>query len=41
MRDEYVAPSSARVTVDELRPAWLERQRGHLKPSGYGPMEAA
>jgi integrase len=41
MRGEYVAPSSARVTVGELGPAWLDRQRGHLKPSGYGPMEAA
>ena len=38
---EYVAPSSARVTVGELGPAWLDRQRGHLKPSGYGPMEIA
>lgn len=41
MRGEYVAPSSAKVTVGELGPAWLERQRGHLKPSGYGPMETA
>lgn len=41
MRGEYVAPSSARVTVGKLGPAWLDRQRGHLKPSGYGPMEAA
>jgi integrase len=41
LRGEYVAPSSARLTVGELGPAWLERQRGHLKPSGYGPMEAA
>jgi Arm domain-containing DNA-binding protein len=41
MRGEYVAPSSARVTVGELGPAWLDRQRGHLKSSGYGPMETA
>ena len=41
MRGEYVAPSHARVTVGELGPAWLDRQRGHLKPSGYGPMETA
>jgi site-specific recombinase XerD len=41
LRGEYVAPSHARVTVGELGPAWLDRQRGHLKPSGYGPMETA
>src|SRR6476660_8582142 len=41
MKGEYVAPSQARVTVGELGPAWLDRQRGHLKPSGYGPMETA
>jgi hypothetical protein len=41
MRGEYVAPSSARVTVGELGPAWLDRQRGHLKPSGYRTMETA
>ena len=41
MRGEYVAPSSARVTVGELGPAWLDRQRGHLKPSGYRPTEIA
>lgn len=41
MRGEYVAPSAARVAVGELGPAWLARQRGHLKPSGYMPMETA
>ena len=35
MRGEYVAPSLGRVTVGELGPAWLDRQRGHMKPSGY------
>ena len=39
MRGEYVAPSHARMTVGELGPAWLERKRGHLKPSGYAVME--
>ncbi len=39
MRGEYVAPSHARLTVGELGQAWLDRQRGHLKPSGYAPME--
>jgi hypothetical protein len=28
-------------TVGELGPAWLERKRGHLKPSGYAVMETA
>ncbi len=41
MRGEYVAPSNARVTAGELGQAWLDRQRGHLKPSGYAPMETA
>ena len=35
MRGEYVAPTLGRVTVGELGPAWLDRQRGHLKPSGF------
>jgi Phage integrase, N-terminal SAM-like domain/Arm DNA-binding domain len=39
MRGEYVAPSHARMTVGELGPAWLDRQRGHLKPSSYRVME--
>ena len=41
LRGEYVAPSHARMTLGELGPAWLNRQRGHLKPSGYQPMETA
>lgn len=40
-RGEYVAPSLGRVTVGELGPAWLERQRGHMKPSGYRSYESA
>jgi integrase len=36
----YVAPSKARTTVGELGPSWLARQRGHLKPSAYRPLEA-
>jgi integrase len=39
LKGEYVAPSNARVTLGELGPAWLARQRGHLKPSGYVVME--
>jgi integrase len=39
MRGEYVAPSGARVTIGELGPAWLDRQRGHLKPSSHRAME--
>ncbi|WP_412768931.1 tyrosine-type recombinase/integrase [Mycobacterium canetti] len=39
LRGEYVAPKDARVLLGELGPAWLERQRGHLKPSGYAVME--
>ena len=32
-RGEYVAPSIGKTTIGELGPAWLERQRGHLKAS--------
>lgn len=39
LRGEYVAPRNARVTLDELGPSWLDRQRGHLKPSGYAVIE--
>jgi integrase len=41
MKGEYVAPSAGTVTVGQLGQAWLDRQRGHMKPSGhrsYGSM---
>lgn len=38
---EYVAPSLGRVTVGELGPAWLLRQKGHMKPSGFRSYESA
>jgi integrase len=41
MRGEYVQPSLGRITIGELGPAWLERQGGHLKPSGYKTVETA
>ena len=41
MRGEYVAPKLGRVTVGELGPAWLDRQRGHMKPSGFRSYESA
>ena len=40
-RGEYIAPSLGRVTVGELGPRWLERQRGHMKPSGFRSYESA
>ena len=39
-RGQYIDPSSARVSVGELGPAWLSRQT-HLKPSSYRPLEIA
>lgn len=33
LRGEYVAPRNARVTLGELGPGWLDRQRGHLSQS--------
>jgi integrase len=41
LKGEYVSPTNARVTVAELGPPWLARQRGHLKVSGYRPLEVA
>ncbi|WP_237568693.1 tyrosine-type recombinase/integrase [Mycolicibacterium lacusdiani] len=41
MRGEYVNPADARRTVDSLGPSWLARQKGHLKPSSYRPLEVA
>lgn len=40
-RGEYVAPALGRITVGELGPDWMERQRGHMKPSGYRSYESA
>ena len=34
MRGEYIPPTLGRITVEQLGPAWLERQKGHMKPSG-------
>ena len=39
LKGEYVAPSHARTTLGELGSAWLDRQRGHLKPSSYRATE--
>lgn len=41
MRGEYVAPALGKVTVGELGPDWLNRQQGHMKPSGYRSYESA
>ncbi len=38
---EYIAPSLGRVTVAELGPAWLARQRPVMKPSGWRSYESA
>ena len=40
LRGEYVAPSVGRVTVGELGPVWLARQRGIMRPSGYRSYES-
>lgn len=37
----YIAPASGKVTVGALGPAWLNRQRGHMKPSGFRSYENA
>jgi integrase len=40
-RGEYVAPSVGRTTIGELGPAWLARQRGHLKPASIAACESS
>lgn len=40
-RGEYVAPAAGRVTIGELGPEWLVRQKGHMKPSGFRSYESA
>jgi integrase len=39
-RGEYVAPSVGRATIGELGPDWLERQKGHMRPSGFRSYES-
>ena len=40
-RGEYVSPTVGKITLGELGSAWLERQRGHLKPSSIAAYESA
>src|SRR6478672_11936325 len=39
LKGEFVSASVGRTTVGELGPLWLERQRGHLKPSSFNLAE--
>jgi hypothetical protein len=41
MRGEYIAPSVGKVTVGALGRAWLQRQQGHMKPSGFRSYDSA
>lgn len=41
LRGQYVAPALGKITVGELGPAWLARQKGHMKPSGFRSYESA
>lgn len=40
-RGEYIGATAGRVTIGELGPAWLDRQRGHMKASGFRSYESA
>jgi integrase len=40
-KGEYIAASVGKVTIGELGPGWLERQRGRMKPSGFRSYESA
>lgn len=37
----YVPPSAGKITLGELGPDWLTRQKGHMKPSGYRSYDSA
>lgn len=37
----YVAPSLGKITVGELGPEWLARQKGIIKPSAFHSVESA
>ncbi|KUI37600.1 integrase [Mycobacterium sp. IS-1496] len=41
LRGEYVAPALGKISVGELGPLWLQRQQGHMKPSGFRSYESA
>jgi integrase len=41
MTGEYIGASVGRVTVAALGPAWLLRQQGHMKPSGFRSYDSA
>ncbi|WBL19197.1 tyrosine-type recombinase/integrase [Citricoccus sp. NR2] len=38
-RGEFIKPSMGQVTISELSEPWLDRKRGHLKPSSLRPLE--
>ena len=40
-RGEYIGTSAGRATIGDLGPAWLERQKGHMKPSGFRSYDSA
>jgi integrase len=35
LRGEYVAAAAGRALIGDLGPDWLDRQRGHMRPSGF------
>jgi len=41
LQGSYVAQSAGRVTVGELGPDWLARQKTHMKPSAHRSLDSA
>lgn len=41
LQGTYVAPAAGRITVGELGPDWLRRQKAHMKPSGHRSYDSA
>jgi integrase len=40
-KGEFIPTSAGRMTIGALGPPWLERQRGHLKPSAFWSLDSA
>lgn len=41
LQGSYVSPTAGRVTIGELGPDWLARQKAHMKPSGHRSYDSA
>ena len=40
-RGDYIDPNAGKVTIGDLGPDWLKRQRAHMKPSAFRSLDSA